>query len=45
MQNKFEAPELTVIGKADEVVMGITSIGNDYPMNFGIDFEFEQDSL
>ncbi len=43
MQNKFEAPELTVIGKADEVVMGMTSGGNDYPLDFGIDFEFEQD--
>lgn len=45
MQNKFEAPELTVIGKADEVIMGTNFVGNDYPMNFGSDFEFEQDSL
>ena len=45
MQNKFEAPELTLVGQADDVVMGITTGGNDFPLNFGSDFEFEQDSL
>ncbi len=45
MQNKFEAPELTLVGPANEVIMGTNLGGNDYPMDFGIDFEFEQDSL
>ena len=45
MQNKFEAPELTLVGQANDVVMGTTFSGNDYPLNFGVDFEFEQDSL
>ena len=45
MQNKFEAPELTLVGQADNVVMGANFGGNDYPLDFGIDFEFEQDSL
>lgn len=45
MQNKYEAPELTLIGQASDVVMGTSLAGNDYPLNFGSDFEFEQDSL
>ena len=43
MQSKFEAPELTLIGQANEVVMGLSFGGNDYPLNFPADFEFEQD--
>ncbi len=45
MQNKFEAPELTVIGKADQVVMGAGVGGDDVPQMLAPDFEFEQDSL
>jgi hypothetical protein len=43
MQNKYEAPELTLIGEANEVVMGGGVGGNDFPREFGLDFEFEQD--
>jgi len=43
MQNNYEAPELTLIGEANEVVMGSNIGGNDFPKEFGIDFEFEQD--
>lgn len=43
MQNQFEAPELTLIGEADEVVLGIINGGDDLPNWTGQDFEFEQD--
>ena len=43
MQNQYEAPELTAIGEADEVVMGIGIGGDDVPKYFGADFEFEHD--
>jgi len=43
MQNNYEAPELTLIGDANEVVMGTSIGGDDYPRSFGFDFEFEQD--
>ena len=43
MQKKFEAPELTLIGQADEVVMGSSVGGDDYPQQLAPDFEFEQD--
>jgi len=43
MQNKYEAPELTLIGQADEVVLG-ASCGNSDVMGLcAPDFEFEQD--
>lgn len=45
MQNKFEAPELTMIGKAENVVMGSNFGGDDVPQMLAPDFEFEQDSL
>jgi hypothetical protein len=32
-----------LIGKAEEVVMGIADVGADYGPDFGPDFEFEQD--
>ncbi|HET6977398.1 MAG TPA: hypothetical protein VFI24_13800 [Pyrinomonadaceae bacterium] len=43
MQKKYEAPELTLIGEADDVVMGSGTGGDDAPRYFGGDFEFEQD--
>lgn len=44
MQKKYEAPQLTVIGQANEIVLGTTSIGMDHG-NFGApDFEFEHDN-
>ena len=29
MQKKYEVPELTLIGQADEVVMGVSPFGDD----------------
>ena len=43
MQSKYEAPELTLIGQAEEIVMGSSLGGDDVPNQFGMDFEFEQD--
>ena len=43
MENNYEAPELTLIGDADEVVMGLSSSGSDLPFENGWDFEFEDD--
>jgi hypothetical protein len=43
MQNQYEAPELTLIGEANEVVMGGGTGGDDLPKLFGFDFQFEQD--
>lgn len=45
MQNKFEAPTVTVIGHADAVVMGNNVGGDDLPCQLAPDFEFEQDSF
>jgi len=45
MQNKFDAPELTLIGQASEVVMGSGTNGLDAPWLNESDFEFEHDSL
>ncbi|HKR12338.1 MAG TPA: hypothetical protein VJT15_09795 [Pyrinomonadaceae bacterium] len=43
MQNKYEAPELTLIGQAEDVVMGSGLGGDDIPNQLALDFEFEQD--
>ena len=43
MQNKYEAPELTLIGQADVVVMGAGCGGGDCGLQSALDFEFEQD--
>ena len=43
MQNNYEAPELTLIGQADQIVMGISDSGLDFPNQAAWDFEFEQD--
>ena len=43
MQKKFEAPELTLIGRSDEVVMGAGNGFGDVILQAGSDFEFEQD--
>ena len=45
MQSKYQAPELTVIGHANEVVMGTSAGTDDFPLGLPVDFEFEQDSL
>jgi hypothetical protein len=43
MQKNYEAPELTLIGPANEVVMGSGDAGTDMPLQSAPDFEFEQD--
>ena len=43
MQNQYEAPELTLIGQAEEVVMGGGCCGEDYGQEMAFDFEFERD--
>ena len=43
MPKQFEAPELTWIGDADEVVMGTGGFGFDGSEYSPLDFEFEQD--
>jgi hypothetical protein len=45
MTKKYEAPELTLIGQADEVIKGTGGSGLDFPFESGPDFEFEHDSL
>ena len=42
---KYEAPELTPIGQANEVVMGGSDSGLDFPWQTAPDFEFEHDNL
>lgn len=43
MENKYEAPELTLVGPAAEVVMGGGLGPSDFGMQAAPDFEFEQD--
>jgi hypothetical protein len=43
MQKLYEAPELSLIGQADEVIMGSGTPGIDLPHQGAPDFEFEQD--
>ena len=43
MEKQYEAPELTLVGRADEVVLGINGIAGDLGMEGPRDFEFEQD--
>ena len=43
MHKHFEIPELTLVGQADEVVLGINGGGDDYIGQTAPDFEFEQD--
>ena len=43
MQEEYEAPELTLIGQVNEVVMGSGVGGDDFPKQIASDFEFEQD--
>ena len=43
MQTIYEAPELTLIGQAEKVVMGSSVGGDDLPNQLALDFEFEQD--
>lgn len=43
MQKRYEAPELMLIGTANDVVMGTDGTGVDLPHETAPDFEFLQD--
>jgi len=43
MPEQYEAPELTVIGQAEDVVMGSGDCGDDFGEEMAMDFEFERD--
>lgn len=43
MEKTYEAPELTFVGSADEVVMGFGLGAGDFGQLAAPDFEFEQD--
>ena len=43
MDKEYEAPELMLIGEADEVVMGLGIGGDDFPQQLAADFEFNED--
>jgi hypothetical protein len=44
MENNYEAPELTLVGEASDVVMGTVAMGLDSNgHNTSPDFEFEED--
>ena len=43
MQKTYETPELTMIGRAEEVVLGSGCGGDDFPQQLALDFEFAQD--
>ena len=45
MQKHFEAPVVTLIGQAHEIVMGASGGFGDLALEAAPDFEFEQDSL
>jgi hypothetical protein len=43
MRNQYEAPELMLVGQAEDVVQGSSGSGEDLGFDLGWDFEFEQD--
>jgi len=43
MQKQYEAPELILIGQANDIVMGPGIGGSDNGLQSAPDFEFEQD--
>ena len=43
MQKQYEAPELTLIGQAEEVILGSTGNGSDNNGWTAGDFDFEPD--
>jgi hypothetical protein len=43
MYKEYEAPQLTLIGQADEVVLGMMGLDGDVGFEAAPDFEFEQD--
>lgn len=45
MQKQYEAPELTLIGQTNDVVMGSSGGMDDFSLHSAPDFEFEQDCL
>ncbi len=44
MQEKYTAPELKLVGPAEEVILGSTGVGNDIAGQIQIpDLEFQED--
>lgn len=43
MQKQYEAPRVSLIGQAEDVVMGASGGTDDLLMHSALDFEFEQD--
>jgi hypothetical protein len=43
MRKQYDAPELTLIGQAEEVILGGGLGSSDLGLETGPDFEFEQD--
>jgi len=43
MRKTYEVPKLTIIGQANQVVMGSGPGGLEIPQHSAEDFEFEQD--
>ena len=43
MKKNYEAPVLTQVGQAEDVVMGIHDFGDDLGLVVAPDFEFELD--
>ncbi len=43
MEKQYEAPELTLVGEAGDVVMGSAGSGFDLPHKAPLDSEFEED--
>jgi hypothetical protein len=44
MEKQYESPKLVLVGKADEVVLGVPGLGFDSDMGMAwANFEYEQD--
>jgi hypothetical protein len=43
MKKSYEAPELSLIGQANDIIMGSGCNGVDMPQQAAPDFEFESD--
>lgn len=43
MEKQYEAPKLTMIGQAQDVVMGLSTGGSENGLFGAPDFEFEHD--
>jgi hypothetical protein len=43
MEKQYEVPELTLVGQAEDVVLGLSGCGSDNNGYAADDFEFEPD--